>query len=257
MYRKFGLFLFVLVIVSSCKTSSVTTGNTTRALSANKVIKYHYTNDFNKETLTAKMKVKYKGKSNLPSVTASLRIKKDEAIWISLSKLGFPLGKALITQNKVSYYEKINKTYFEGDFKLLSHWLGTELDYEKVQNLLFGQAILNLKDEKHNVDFKDNNYTLTPKKSNELFDILYLINNQNFKVNKQEIHQTDEEKTLTIDYHNYEKIDGAFFPKELLITAKDQKYITTIDINYRSVIFNNVVSFPFTIPNGYKEIELK
>ena len=257
MYRNFGLFLFVLVIVSSCKTTSVATGNTVRALSANKVIKNHYNNNFDKETLTAKMKVKYKGKTNLPSVTASLRIKKDETIWISLSKLGFPVGKALITQNKVSYYEKINKTYFEGDFKLLSHWLGTELNYEKVQNLLFGQAILDLKDEKHNVDLKADSYELTPKKSNDLFNIFYLINNQNFKVNKQEVHQKDEEKTLTVDYHNYEKIEGEFFPKELLITAKDQKYTTTIDVNYRSIVFNNAVRFPFTIPNGYKEIELK
>jgi hypothetical protein len=36
----------------------------------------------------------------------------------------------------VSYYEKIKGTYFEGDFSALSQWLGTDLDYNKIQNML-------------------------------------------------------------------------------------------------------------------------
>lgn len=257
MLRKIGLLLVFILILSSCKTKSVVSATTTKPMSASKIIKYHYGNSFNKETLTAKMKVKYKGKNDLPGVTASMRIKKDETIWISFSKLGFPVGKALITRYKVSYYEKINKTYFDGDFGLLSNWLGTDLDYEKVQNLLLGQAILDLNNDKHDVAIKDSHYELTPKEEHELFDILYLLNPQNFKLIKQQVSQPDENKTLSITYDNYERIDGEFFPKEVLITANDQKYITTINVEYRSVEFNKLIRFPFSIPIGYKEIELK
>lgn len=257
MLKKIGFLLVLFLVVASCKTKSVVAVTTAKPMSANKLIKYHYNNSFDKETLSARMKVKYRGKNDLPGVTASMRIKKDNTIWISLSKLGFPVGKALITQDKVSYYEKINKTYFEGNFALLSNWLGTELDYEKVQNLLLGQAILDLKNDKHEVALKDVYYELTPKKENELFDILYLLNPQNFKLIKQKVTQPEENKTLSIDYSNYERIDGEFFPKGVLITAKDQKYTTTINVEYRSVEFNKSVSFPFSIPNGYKEIELK
>jgi hypothetical protein len=248
-------FTLVLFIFTSCKTKSAVTGSTTRTMSVNKVIKRHYANDFNKETISAKLRVKYKGKSNLPSVTASLRLQKDTTIWISLSKLGFPIGKALITNNKVSYYEKINRTYFEGDFTLLSNWLGTDLDFKKVQNLLLGQAILNLKDDKYESTLNDNVFDLTPKKANALFDILFSINSTHFKVNKQLVQQ--DGKTLTVGYHNYEKIDGVTFPKKVQITALDGKYITTVDVDYRSVEFNKSLRFPFTIPNGYKEIVLK
>jgi hypothetical protein len=38
-------------------------------------------------------------------------------------------------------HEKINNSYFEGDFSSLSQWLGTDLDYSKIQNLLLGQAM--------------------------------------------------------------------------------------------------------------------
>ncbi len=249
------LFTMVFLILTSCKSKNAATDATVRAMSVNKVIKKHYANDFDKETIIAKLRVKYKGKSDLPSVTVSLRLKKDTMIWLSLSKLGFPIGKALITNDKVSYYEKINKTYFEGDFSLLSNWLGTDLDFEKVQNLLLGQAILNLKDDKYEVVLNDDVFDLTPRKSNELFDILFSINGSHFKVNKQQVEQ--EGKTLTVGYNNYERIEGEMFPKKMLITALDGKYITTVDVDYRSIQFNKMVSFPYSIPNGYKEIVLK
>ena len=257
MIKRITYFLAIVVLIISCKSNITTVNETAKIMSANRVIKNHYINDFNKETIVARMKVKYIGKNNLPGVTASLRLKKDETIWISISKLGFPIGKALITNNKVSYYEKINKTYFEGDYKLLSNWLGTELDFEKVQNLLLGQAILNLKDDKYDIDLQENNYLLKPKKANDLYVILFMINPLNFKINKQQVQESDQGKTLSIEYKKYENIDNEMFPKNILINALDGRYTTSVDVDYRSVEFNKNVSFPFTIPKGYKEIVLK
>lgn len=251
-----NIFIITLV-VSSCKSSKMTSNTSNIDMSAKNVIKNHYNNTFDKETINAKLKIKYIGKSNFPAVTASLRIKKDETIWISLNKFGFPIGKALITPSKVSYYEKINRTYFDGDFTLLSNWLGTELDFEKVQNLLLGQAILNLKDEKFSIVFYENKYQLTPKKGYDLFSVLFLINPDNFKIDSQEIHQKDDNKSLTINYSDYTKVDDEMFPKGIHIAASDIKNTSTIDINYRSVVFNNQVNFPFKIPSNYKQIVLK
>jgi hypothetical protein len=257
MLKKILYIFFFILALASCKSSKVTDANTNLGMSAKKVIKNHYNNAFDKKTITARLKVKYIGKTNLPGVTASLRIKKDETIWISLSKLGFPVGKALITPTRVSYYEKINRTYFDGDFTLLSNFLGTELDFEKVQNLILGQAILNLKDEKFIVDVSQNKYQLKPKKEYDLFSILFLINSDNFKINSQKIYQKNENKTLTISYNNYTEVDDEVFPKEIHIKATDTKYISTIDVNYRSVAFNSPVRFPFKIPRHYKQIVLK
>jgi hypothetical protein len=48
------------------------------------------------------------------------------------------MAKASITPTSVSYYG----TYFEGDFSALSQWLGTDLDYNKIQNMLLGEALI-------------------------------------------------------------------------------------------------------------------
>ena len=252
------VYIFIIaLVVTSCKSSKMASNSSRADMSAKNVIKNHYNNAFDKETINAKLKIKYVGKSNFPGVTASLRIKKDEIIWISLNKFGFPVGKALITPTKVSYYEKINRTYFDGDFTLLRNWLVTELDFDKVQNLLLGQAILNLKDEKFIIDFYQNKYQLTPKKGRDLFSILFLINPDNFKVDRQKIQQKEENKSLTINYSNYTKVDDEVFPKGIHIAASDTKNTSTIDINYRSVAFNNQVNFPFKIPSNYRQVVLK
>lgn len=256
-FKKITIIILLLVMISACKTTKVLNESMNSSLSSKKVIKNHYTNTFDKETVKAKLKVKYTGKSSLPSITASLRIKKDETIWISLTKLGFPIGKVLITPNRVSFYEKINRTYFDGDFTLISNLLGTELDFEKVQNLLFGQALLNLKKEAFILTSNKNNYLLKPKVANSLYDILFLINPLNFKINSQQIKQLDENNTLIINYTNYTTIDHEIFPKEIYIKASDKKNTSTIVVNYKSVEFNKPVSFPFAIPKNYEKIELK
>ena len=250
------VIMILLVSFYGCRSAKVN-GTSATAMPARNIIKKHYENSFDKETINARLRVKYTGKSDLPNITATMRVKKDEVIWISLSKLGFPLAKALITPTKVSYYEKINQTYFEGDFSMLSNWLGTELDYEKVQNLLLGQAILNLKKDTYTASLSDNLYLLSPKEQPELFALLFVINPANFKIKKQEVLELESHNRLSIEYDNYRLVDGQEFPMYMVITAANDKDKSTIEVEYKTVTFDEPVSFPFSIPEGYKQVTLK
>jgi hypothetical protein len=59
----------------------------------------------------------------------------------------------------VSYYEKIKGTYFEGDFSALSQWLGTDLDYNKIQNML-GEPLDDLSKGKYKESLGEQSYRL-------------------------------------------------------------------------------------------------
>ncbi|MBP2833323.1 DUF4292 domain-containing protein [Aquimarina sp. U1-2] len=229
-----------------------------KKLSAQKVIANHYNNAFNFTTLHAKIKVRYDDGKNSYSPSATLRIEKDKAIWISVKMLGITLAKVLITPEKVSYYEKIENTYFEGDFSMLSEWLGTkELDYQKIQQMLLGQALFNLRDDRYEAAIVEETYQLQPKTELALFERLFRIHPDSFKMSTQHIKQTAENRMLTISYNGYQKIGNQDFPKEINIEAlqKDQK--TTISIIYKMVDYNAQVSFPFKIPSGYKEVTIQ
>ena len=73
-------------------------------------------------------------------------MEKDKIIWLSAP---LSVAKVMITPDKVSYYNNWENVYFDGDFSLLSDLLGTELDFTKVQNLLLGETLFDLKEQKH------------------------------------------------------------------------------------------------------------
>ncbi|AMC11349.1 hypothetical protein Lupro_08795 [Lutibacter profundi] len=250
--------ILILLVITSCKTNKkVISTSSVAKISTKKIISKHYSNDFNQKTINARLTVRYRDKNTAIAIGVKLRLEKDKTIWMSATKLGIPIAKIKITPNRVVYYEKIKRTYFNGDFSLLSKWLGTELNFKKVQNILLGQAVLNLKKGKYNSKISGNLYQLSPRKKKELFGILFFINPTNFKLNKQEIHSPKKKQLLSVSYSNYKEINEEQFPKNIKILATDNKNLTTIKMEYRWVEFNKKLTFPFSVPRGYKEIKLK
>ncbi|MEW7289489.1 DUF4292 domain-containing protein [Aquimarina sp. 2304DJ70-9] len=252
------LLCFSLMVLNSCKGTKAVSESGIKKLSAEKVIANHYNRSFNFETLNTKVKVKYDDGKQSFSPNATLRFEKDKIIWISVKMLGITLAKALITPEKVSYYEKINNTYFDGDFKVLSEWLGTEdLDFDKVQQMLLGQALFNLREDKYKSSITDKVYQLRPKAEIALFERLFLIHPDSFKMASQQLKQPIENRNLAINYQSYQKVGNQEFPKEIYIEALQGKDKTSIGIEYRQVDYNAKVSFPFKIPSGYKEVTIQ
>ena len=251
------LILLFLLVLTSCKTTkNITTSKSLEILPARKIIHNHYKNTFNKKSISAKVNVNYEDSKAAVGVVLKLRVEKDKIIWISATKFGIPIAKLMITPNRVQFYEKLDRAYFDGDFSIISKWLGTELNFDEIQNLLLGQSIIKLSKGDYTVSVENYSYQLTPKNTNELFGLLFFINPVNFKLNKQEIRNQVKQQLLSISYNNYKKIDGEVLPQNILIRANSNKGVTKINLDYKSVVFNEKLTFPFEIPQGYKKINL-
>ena len=256
MIKKCFFFLFVGSMLFSCKAKKITNSSSVIAMSTKDIIRNYTESSFDKKTINARLKAVYKTKDITQSITIKLRLEKDSVIWMSGTLLGIPLAKIIITPNKVEFYEKLGKTYFKGNFELLSDFLGTKVDFEIIQNLLLGQTILSLEKNKYDATVDGVSYLLEPKKQEELFDILFWLNPTNFKVDKQEVRQPINQKRLSVEYLEYQYIDQVVFPLSIKILAIDKTDRTFIDLNYRMVEFDKKLSFPFAIPSGYQEIKL-
>ncbi len=251
------LLCFSLFMLASCKSTKTIGTSSVKKLSADKIIANHYSRSFDFETLNARLKIKYDDGKRSVSPLVSLRMEKDKTIWVSVKMLGITLAKALITPTRVSYYEKINSTYFDGDFTLLSEWLGTALDFEKVQQLLLGQSLFDLREDSYKASILETGYELQPKKELELFERLFLIQPVSFKMAVQQLTQPKENRDFTIQYKSYQSVGNQDFPKEIYIEALQGEDKTTIDIEYKTVDYNAKVSFPFTIPSGNKQVTIQ
>jgi len=245
----------LLVVFASCKsTKIITSGEVDANLSSKAVIKSHYANALAFKTISGKMKIDYEDKNASQGFSVSLRMEKDKAIWISAT-LG--VVKAYITPNRVSFYNRLDNTYFDGDFSYLSKLLGTELDFEKVQNLLLGEALLDLRKDKYDVSIASENYELKPKKALDLFKILFQIEPKHYKIGTQQISQPEKGRLLDITYKNYQEIDQKIIPNEINISAIMDGNESIIAIEYKNIEFNRSLKFPYDIPKGFKEIILE
>ncbi|GAA3761799.1 DUF4292 domain-containing protein [Flavobacterium ginsengiterrae] len=258
--KKYIIIAAMSVLVISCKSKSaaVQNSNTTEVVAKkdNKAIEKHYENKLDFKTLYIKAAAKYSDEKQNQNVTAEIRIEKDKQILISVRFLGITMAKALITPSAVSYYEKINSTYYEGDFTSLSKWLGTDLDYTKVQNLLVGEAFDDLREGKYTQTIVENLFRLEDEKDQNIKKAFYL-DPEKYLVQKEEISQPSENRKLEINYSDAKTYNQGTIPTTLVINAIQPKGTTNINLNYNNISFNEELSFPYSVPSGYKKVLIK
>lgn len=256
--KKYGS-LFVLITLISCKSKSgvVMTAPKENKNTTSSVIEKLYQNKNDFSTLYIKSSANYADEKMSQNVTAEIKIKKDEQILVSVRFLGITMAKALITPEGVSYYEKINGSYFEGDFKGLSQWLGTDLDYSKIQNLLVGQSIDDLTKGKYKETLEANQKYKLEDLSNENTQKSFFIDALKFVLQKQEIAQAKEGRSIEVAYGNFEQYTNVALPSNVQIVALQPKGKTEIKLNYNTITVNEALSFPYSVPSGYKRILIK
>lgn len=248
-YIGLGLILFLI----GCKTKQATlSSETIKSLSISQIISKNIAHKLEFKTLYIKSKARYEDSKQSQNVTTDIRIEKDKQILVSIRVLGITLAKALIAPDRVQYYEKIDNTFFEGDFKGLSQWLGVELDFDKIQNMLIGNTLYDLASLKLTNQVEENQYLLidNSKKIEKKFyfqtdDVL--LTEQNFK---SKILASE----FKIQYKNFQTSTAYLFPYMLKIDANKKDKNVAIVMKHDTVTFDEEFSFPYSVPKGYKQI---
>lgn len=249
------LFSILSVFVSCRSTKSLTSNGTIKeGMTSKQLIKENKKQTADFKTLQAKVKIDYSEGDKSNGVSVTLRMEKDKIIWLSA-----PLGaaRAMITPQKVSFYNKLDNEYFDGDYSILSDLLGIELDFIKVQNLLLGEMIFDTMNETYLASNNDSSYILQPENQKAIYEIFYLLNPGHFKLDSQQLSQSLQKRLLQVDYKNYQLVNKEIIPEVINIVAVEETSEIKIDLEYKSVSLNDDLRFPFEIPSGYKEIQVK
>ncbi|MFA7444420.1 MAG: DUF4292 domain-containing protein [Flavobacteriaceae bacterium] len=249
MNKYIALVIFTLFLTSCKSKKNLAYSEADASLSVNRLIENYHNNKVDFQTLHIKGNAKY----GIYNPTVDIRIRRGEEILVSVRMpLIGVIAKAKITPEYVSYYQKIDGEYFEGDYEFLNHLLGTELDYQKVENLLLGKTIEALQKEEFRFSVEQNRYRLTTiysplKKS-------YFFEPDNFRLEKQFLEQPYQNRNVLIRYADYKKYDESVLPHSIMLNVENQKDKNEIRIEYKSVEFDTNISFPYQIPRGYSEI---
>ena len=258
MYKYIGLLLVFVMVSCKTKQKSVTTEAVITDVSGvtiDNIIKNHYQVKRDFTTAYIKAGIDYKDDKQDLGLSADIRIKKGEIILVSVKMIGITMAKAIITPTQVRYYEKLNGKFFEGDYKTLSNWLGTDLDFKKIENMLLGQSIDDLTKGKYTLKTEQNNIELEDVSATN-FTKKWLFDNSNFTLKNQEISQKSPERKLIVNYLNYKFFPESVVPEELLIFANQALKTTTIKLEYKNIAFNQELTYPYSVPSGYQQIKI-
>lgn len=253
---KYFVGVLAVLFLVSCKSKAVLAeGKAKDALPAAQIIQNHYANKQDFTSAYIRANARYQDKDNTQNVSAEIKIKKGEKILVSIRVLGITMAKALITPESVKYYEKINGEYFEGDYTMLSRWLGTDLDFNKVQNLLIGQAMDDLSQTSYQTAIENNLYKLFSKKGG--VEKSFFFEAKRFLIKQQQIAQPAKSREITVSYPNFTDYPQVDLPSGIDIEAVSDKGKITINVEYNSATINEDLSFPYRVPDGYERIFIK
>ncbi|PRP67672.1 DUF4292 domain-containing protein [Nonlabens agnitus] len=249
MKRIYGLALAMILI--SCGGSQKATENAVTTAAATKIIKSHNAAAIDFKTMQSRLGVNYQDENRSQSVTVDLRVEKGKQIWMSARVLGFTVAKVYITPDRVQFYEKLQKRSFDGDFKLISRFLGEELNYAQLENLLLGQALEPL----NGLDYAvvDNQYQF---RKEGVIARLFSLRPADFKMAQQSIRKPSENTTLDVKYLTYQTVENRILPEDITINANAQGKLVQVELDLKNVEFDQELSFPFEIPSGYTQMEL-
>jgi len=224
----------------------------TKKNTVNEVLAIHKAKEFRYETLQSRIKANYNDGKKSVSPSISLRMEKDKKIWMSAKFLGFTVVKVYITPNRVSFYEKLNRKYYDGNFEALSGLLGQNIDFEKIQNLFLGQSILDVNTKALDTKWvAPDRISVRSEKQDTRFDLELLFYILSAKVSEYKVVKGD--KSLLVSYSRYQKVGNQDFPEEVNVIANK---IRSIKMTFKSVEINQKLSFPYQIPEGYSQFKL-
>lgn len=259
LYPFYLLSASLLLGLTSCKSKAVAIAESaavTNEIPAIQIIDKYNVNALDFTTLNIKASAKFEDANQSQNVMAEIRMKKNEKIMVIIRVLGITMAKALITPESVRYYDKIGKKYFEGDYSSLSRWLGTDLDFFKIQSLFLGKSIDDFSKGKYKVSIADKWYRLQALETDGI-DKFFYLEGDNYLIKKQEINQPQLDRALQVTYPDYSKTNEKFLPLQMLLEARLQEQKTLIDVEYKNVNFNEELTFPYQVPEGFERIEIE
>jgi len=261
------LFSFIMLVFLSCSSIKNITYQKPESKSSS-FLKNQLGSSFQFETLSMKASVKSRIKGDKKSFKASIRIRKDSAIWSTISFAGKPIATFIISQDSVKYMNRLTKEYLISSSKNLVYFIDSGLNYNSIQDILVGNPIGYDKEQKYDSKVDSAFYQLSSMnnrkikkaiqlgaKSKVQYAYQYWMSPQDYQINKQIVNNIWDSTSIQIQYSQYLDIEGQNFPEKESIMIKTPDDRATMELNFSKIKLNKALTFPFRISDKYTRIE--
>lgn len=257
--KKIVFLCLTSLVLISCKKGNegflLKESNATKSKTALVILNNHAKNAQQFKTVVLQGTAQYKDEFENRKVGIEILIEKDQQIQFNIRYADIPIFKALVTPENLQYYNKLNETAFQGGFDVLTQFVGTDINFNRLQNILLGQVLDSQNDREFVATIEEGLYKVSSTEQEEL-QSTYFFEDENNLLKRESIEERDSNRKVTISYPGYQKIKNFIVPTELHILAEEGEKTLNLDLRYRKVSFNEDLHLNYSVPKGYKMINL-
>lgn len=214
--------------------------------------------------------INFQGNKN--TVKVNFRIRKDSAIWTSISKSTIPLINALLSEDSLKFVKKIGeKQYYLGEYKEINNLLNLDFNYLLLQDFVSGAPIMFDYEGKYKSKIENGMYLLSSDKSKKIEKLLKKrkgnrkhtifyrcwIEPTNFKCSKVEINFLSDSSRLEVKYSDWFDAGGQNFPEKSSIYFTTPYDTLSLEMNYsKNIKVNEPQKMLLKINENYSPFEL-
>ena len=240
-------FFILCCLIAGCSTSKKAPSTKSKKLNKDKVVAHISKNHINFNTFYAKCQTTYSSDLEELSLKATFKIKKDSAIWVSVTAiLGIEVLKAVILQDSIIILDKFNGKFFAGNIKDVDTLFNIYPDFSTLQSIITNQPLIDF-NKKNNFNIIDKNYIFDFSNKKDNLQKLITIDEN---LCPEMIKISDKKNDLSIAYNNYRSLEKKLFPYNIVLNTKGQKELN-LDIDYLKIKLNQKLNYSIEIPEDY------
>ena len=207
----------------------------------------------NFQYLNGKGKIHFKRGTVDQNANFNLRVRRDSAIWLSGSLIGIEGVRALLTADSVRVINRLEKTYFAGDYAYLSQLLNVPVSYQQMQAILLGDYQAAPKGAAPVVKTEGENQVVTFPQARLILE--QLVSTGTGRLQQLKVSESAAQRSLTVAYADFQKPSGTELPFAFTTNVVGQQGGTenvSATLNFQKVeVGSGHLDFPFSIPKGY------
>jgi hypothetical protein len=261
--------LFLLTMSFSCRTHRKIVKEPIKEYGADYLFTMLKENEFRFDWFSTRFNLDLIINKKKNSLNGQIRMKKDSCLWVTLSPaLGIEMARISLTQDSVKFINRINNTYFAGDWAMINGLLQMNIDFDVIQALLIGNDLTFYEDGKFRASYDSKEYHLATSgrgklkkyvKNREDDERIYIqniyLNPESFKITSMKIKEIKKDnKKLDASYSNFRLIDDQLFPYKVIYDITSDSPIQ-VEVAYSRVSVGDELSFPFSIPAKYSQLQ--
>lgn len=248
--NKLFILLSAILLLASCYASKKINVGTIDRNNPEALMKSLITNQINVQWLEGRAKLDFADENTSIGATATIRIKKDSVIWVSVRKLGFEVARALVTKDSVYILDRINNEYDIKGLDYLQREYNLPADFASLQAIFLGNPIFfttaGLQSELSN-----NTYHLYGK-SNTM-DTHYWLDQKSLQFKQMQFKDLQDSREVNVkleDYQDMANNQKFSYLRKLELNSRQTGNVK-IEMQFSQLEINSPKDVRFEIPNRY------